>query len=287
MKQDKRSDSRVSKKDSIEASRRAVAFRDCLNKRETAELSALTEACNAADGTRYSVPEDGDLFFLLYNPAFPGQLLAALVVFHMGDAYEGLPVDELAAFTAPAHRRQGALRQLLQAAAPLLREAVRFAVYHSPATEATLKALDARHTSDECMMRLRLSGENAPLAMRNAANAGSCEKQIALDSAEIRQEGERAFWKYGECMLRRFDKAVYCYGVLTYERFQRQGFGLRFLAALFARLADEGACEVLLEVSSENLAAVGLYEKLGFQTVERIQYYYLPIPSNLAPPPKL
>lgn len=261
-------------------SRKAVAFRDCLNEQEACELKALTLACNEADGTRYAAPVDGDLFFLLYNKpedtAFEepaqGKLVAALVVFHMGDQHEGQPVDELAACTLPVFRRRGAFQKLLREAAPLLREAVRFAVYDAPVTAAVLRALHARHTSDECMMCRRLSGEN-----RSGDTAQEKRPEpLPADLALIQREGERAYWKYGECMLRSFGSTVYCYGVLTYARFRGQGFGRRFLAALFAKLSEEGAETVLLEVSSENRPALRLYEGLGFQVTERIQYHYLP-----------
>ena len=294
-------------------SRRAVAFRDCLNEAELMALSALAAACNAADGTHYGVPDDADLFFLLEEQTVPPEetqlsqlsgierrdrqdgknpertakltkaqlqtaqqsqgkeLAAALCIYHMGDMIGGKPVDEIAAFTRPDLRRKGLFSFLLREADAVLRPAVRFSVYACLDTDAALQAFHAVYEQDECMMRLSLEAFTPPEMWKDDA------ERIEWEELNEDASGRIAFWRYGECCLRPLGSAVYCYGVLTYERFRAKGYGMRLLSAVLAQLKEEGAAEVMLEVSSENKTAIALYRRLGFKTAERLSYYHLPM----------
>jgi ribosomal protein S18 acetylase RimI-like enzyme len=57
---------------------------------------------------------------------------------------------------------------------------------------------------------------------------------------------------------------------------RRQGLGLAVMAALTERAAEEGATTAYLQVLGDNIAALSLYERLGF--VEHHHYRYLAAP---------
>jgi ribosomal protein S18 acetylase RimI-like enzyme len=51
--------------------------------------------------------------------------------------------------------------------------------------------------------------------------------------------------------------------------YQRHGLGKRLIAATIAALRERGYTALSLTVTSSNLNAVGLYEKIGFATIKR------------------
>lgn len=61
-------------------------------------------------------------------------------------------------------------------------------------------------------------------------------------------------------------------GVLPVYR--RQGIGEQVLASLLARLERQGVEKVFLEVRASNVAAQGLYAKMGFAVIGRRKGYY-------------
>ena len=64
--------------------------------------------------------------------------------------------------------------------------------------------------------------------------------------------------------------------------FRRRGLGRQFVEALLKGLSDRNVQVVTLEVRVSNLAAIGLYGKLGFQTVAiRRGYYRKPMEDAL------
>ena len=81
----------------------------------------------------------------------------------------------------------------------------------------------------------------------------------------------------GDYRMRFFnsDGSVYIYGVLVYDRFRGRGMGRRLLELLLSGLRAQGAERAVLEVFSENLPAVRLYESLGFSIKEKIDYAVL------------
>jgi ribosomal-protein-alanine N-acetyltransferase len=57
---------------------------------------------------------------------------------------------------------------------------------------------------------------------------------------------------------------------------RRRGLGKALLEALLARLAQAGALEARLEVSTENAGAIAFYETLGFRVRRPLTDYYGP-----------
>ena len=107
-------------------SRRAIAFRDCLNDREKEEVCELVRLCNLQDKTNYSAPLDGDLYFLCRSRDPGDELTGILAVWHLGSTSDGKELDEVAAFTRPDQRGKGVFTELYESAGHLLREALLF-----------------------------------------------------------------------------------------------------------------------------------------------------------------
>lgn len=231
-------------------------------------------------------------------------LLSVLAVYHMGDTHGGKEIDEISAFTHPGCRRRGCFRALFEAAKGLFRPAVRFAVYENAPALACLRALSAKRINEEYFMELLLKEAEAaappsaaedaekkeaaphpfPAVSQNAARSGSRTvgrlrtnevPDLTLSVRPISGDAAAVTCRYGECYLADFGARRYLYGMLIYERFRGRGFGYALLRTLFASLQNEGLSSVFLEVSSENLPAVRLYQKLGFRIKERISYYLL------------
>ena len=55
---------------------------------------------------------------------------------------------------------------------------------------------------------------------------------------------------------------------------RRRGHGRCLLSALLQRARQDGAAHATLEVSDDNIAALALYNRLGFQTAGRREGYY-------------
>ena len=55
---------------------------------------------------------------------------------------------------------------------------------------------------------------------------------------------------------------------------RRQGIGTKLLAALIEAVKNRGASLLILEVRPSNKIAIKLYEKFGFQIVDREENYY-------------
>lgn len=56
--------------------------------------------------------------------------------------------------------------------------------------------------------------------------------------------------------------------------FQRQGLGQRLMVAFEQKCHEKKADEILLEVRPSNLAAIALYEKMGFEKIRVRKKYY-------------
>lgn len=62
--------------------------------------------------------------------------------------------------------------------------------------------------------------------------------------------------------------------VATHPQYRRRGIAARLLAAVLARSLRAGLESAWLEVRAGNAAAIGLYERFGFQAVARRPRYY-------------
>ena len=88
-----------------------------------------------------------------------------------------------------------------------------------------------------------------PVGLQNAAPAGFVLCRCAADEAEILT-----------IAVRRQDR--------------RAGLAWRLMGATIRKLKTDGCRILFLEVEEENLAAIGLYEKLGFMQIASRPAYY-------------
>lgn len=73
-------------------------------------------------------------------------------------------------------------------------------------------------------------------------------------------------------------------GMGTAPAHRRRGLGQRALNAAIAAAAEQGGETIWLEVIDRNLAAVSLYEKLGFATVRDLTVWSRPPTDDVGPP---
>ncbi len=233
------------------------------NRRQARALRALIAECNLHDGTHYSLPEDADRLYLLYVGT---ELAAAAALFLMGEEREGRAIYELAAYTAPNHRRRKYFEQLLSAFREKIKgQYIKYAIYDNTAARAVLHHRGAIHDHDELLMRLTL-----PHGYDTDATSPS-SGDIHID-----YETGHAYSDFGECWFRlnADGSEAYIFGVQTYANHLRQGHAYKLLSHLYAELATRKVKNILLQVSSDNTPALKLYEKLGMSIQERLELYY-------------
>ncbi len=226
------------------------------------EIRELIAICNAHDGTRYGADEAD---FSLGIPDEGGAGLSSLLlVYRLGETFDGLAMDEVAAFTLPGRRKQGLFRRLLNEAGSRLSPVLRFSVYPNPDALAALGSLGAEHLYDECLMELPL--ESLPESPRRLPEEVSEE-----------EEEDGSYWRgrHAELYTRPLGDAVYIFGVLTDGRHRREGHAFRLLTEVLLRERERGARRAVLQVSSENRPAFLLYRKLGFSLRESLMQFRL------------
>lgn len=242
---------------------------------------------NEEDNVKYAVPDDADYYALMYDDGTagvsipeeldadeldPDGLAAFIALYEMGETHNGEEVIELSAFTGPQYRKRGCFKTLMASLSEELSDfSVRFAVYEGTANTEALKSIGALYDHDELMMALRLSDAEP------SGNAGF-DVNIAIEEVHTDDgdyEEGKVSTPYGECFVRLYGQRAYVFGILTYESRRRHGYAEEMLRTLFRELKDRGIDEITLEVSSANIPAKALYDKLGFRTMDRLSYYYV------------
>ena len=133
------------------------------------------------------------------------------------------------------------------------------------------------------------------------ARTGPLDVRHARQVAALHHQGGFArLWEPGECAALLADRAVVTEGVFIGSASEpcgvvmsrvaadeaeilsivvargrrRSGLGQSLLCAHMAQLAARGAARLFLEVEEGNVAAIRLYNRLGFETVGRREGYY-------------
>lgn len=232
-----------------------------LNRKQQRAVRALIAEANACDKTKYGMPEDADVYYLAYETSGRSGILAGFAAFYrMGDRMNGRTVYETAAAVRPLLRRKGVFSGLIAAAGQKLNGGcIRYAVYDNAAASAVLSARHAAYDHAELMLSCKTEGFKTE------------DPDVRIEFAE-----GHAHTKCGECWFRLDDRreSAYVFGVLTYEDCLRRGCAYSLLCSLFAKLSELGVKNVMLQVSSENMPALALYDKLGMSETERLGYYY-------------
>lgn len=264
-------------------------------------IEDLIRRCNAADGSNYSTEPDGDFFYLVRNgepeeSGIAGELLAVLFGYRLGETEEGQEVLELCAYTLPEARQLGCFTLCLHALQDDFRGySFRFLTKprHCPEAEAA-GAAAAGQDSHPCAEDGYSCAEDRHPCAEDITPEGQWtlpedtrETLKALGAEQLYDElflmktlprgiadpGESLCSRFGEVFFSRFnDDTLYLYGLLVYERYQRQGHGREILERLEAQ--PEGPYrQILLQVSSRNRPALSLYRALSYETREMLSYW--------------
>lgn len=237
-------------------------------------LLRLQETCRKHDHISLSFPMEEDCtFYLLYDE---DSLLSALsAFFNENGEYECY------ACTLPANRRKGHFALLLE---ELLKESgdidLVFPVDEtSEDTVRTLDALGAVLWYQEHLMELTASvfSETGP------AKSNCLAESLSLSIAHDPEEGpSRCTFlmngsSVGSCYLDFRGQSAYFYGFEIAENLRNHGLGSACLFLLletcFSLPGPEKPKKLFLQVSGQNLPAMALYKKAGFQITESLSYY--------------
>ena len=229
------------------------------DKKQKKDLVRLVKGVNETDRTHYGVPSDADLYCFYYDDLCRQAGAAAL--YKMGEKLGGLEVFEIAAFVRADARGHGIFRLMLDEFGEYLRNSVvRFAVYDGPDVRAVLDSIGEEHDHDELLL----------YADTDLFQGTGQEEKM---SVVIDPEEGKVSTPFGECYYRSSAGQTYVFGVMTYANHRRKGYARKMLRQLFAILREEGTEQVCLQVSSENVPAMKLYEKLGMKEKDRLSYY--------------
>lgn len=238
---------------------------------EKEEILRIVSEENALEKTHYGSPLDGDRFVVVPSETDPERLDAFAALFFLGETKDSLPVTEVMLFTDAAKRRRRIASELLKKIKKP-GSVLKFAEYASASGDGFLKQAGAVHGYDElCMTRSLSDLCRKEKKSADGADAVSFEK-VPGDPGE---ETRRFYSRHSELYVNRFGDGAYLFGVRTDRAHMREGHAKKLLSAVLLRLSEEGAKEVLLQVSGVNVPAVRLYEKAGFAVSKRLGMWYL------------
>ncbi len=269
------------------------------------EVDRLRRACEAAEHLDLKVElDEAD------HLDRPIHFLAAAADEVIG--YAGLTAGdeaEACGMVHPSWQRRGIatalLAELRGAAASLERESILVICEDAaPVALAWMQRLGARLESAERRMVAPLgataasrTGTDSPLEVRPATETdhNTVVAIIGEDFSdypgEQRLVGLDAGQLIGTLRLTESSRRTMIYGFVIDERRRGTRLGTRMLEAVMSRLRADGVPEVGLEVDPENIPAVRLYERFGFETVTTYRYMRLavmqPAPPGPGPAPGL
>lgn len=264
-------------------------------------LTDMIEECRQWEPVRLEFPEDGALFLFTCEEDFPAsennfsvsendfptdreeKALSCIIVCQTQE-----DLWECYAFTRPGFRRKGLFSALLETLCrrvPEDTELVFLLDHQSPDALAALGALDMELWRREYVMECVLPGKtffSDKPSSNNSSNSRSSSKgsSLSLTFEELNEEGLRG-WLFsaflsadciGNCRILAYDDShFYLYHVEIQENYRNQGWGTELIRAVIRKLPAHASLS--LHVSSENKAAVKLYEKTGFHLRETLSYY--------------
>ena len=206
--------------------------------------------------------DEADLFVLF---EIDGTIRSAAAFFSEGD-----DTYECYAFTDPAYRHQGLFSELLEIAIETLPEDAEFLFYTNgtdPDTQAALLALEAELVFEEHMMEIDLAS-----SLTKAEKLS--ENPVTITSAAIEGTLTRRYSNpYGSVNISVFSSHYYLYGLEIKEEYRGKGYGNQLFNQVLLDLASLDPLPLRLQVSENNIPAVSLYKKTGFQITETLFGY--------------
>ena len=186
---------------------------------------------------------------------------------------------ECFAYTAPEYRSQGMFSTLLELTIDEFPEDTEFLFYtngNDADCMAVLEALEAELVLEEHMMEIDLSSFSdcsVPCSASSPDLSGTSSSSVSslpLSMSETVIDGTTT-WLYenpnGIVNISVFSSYYYLYG------FEIKGLGKEFLLQVLCDLAARNPLPLRLQVSGENIPALSLYKKTGFQITETLSGY--------------
>ena len=211
-------------------------------------------------------PVDDADYYAVYDE--DGSILSAIALIE-----EDSCTYECYGYTKPSHRGQGLFSELLDIAIDELPEDVQFLFYTNgkePDTMAAIRAFEAELILEEHMMELPLE----PYLTNDINEENNESAPVSVNEADM--DGTRTLDyenEYGIVHISVFSSYYYLYGFEIREELRGQGYGKQFLNHVLYDLAKRAPLPLRLQVSGDNLPALSLYKKTGFQITETLSGY--------------
>ena len=242
-----------------------------LSQTEKNNIETLINLSQIFDKQPFSLPlEEDGLYFLLYEE---NKLLSLLFA---------LPLDshtlECMALTRPDRRKEGLFVRLLAALADCEPEKdILFP--NNPGNRlavAVMEAIEAEEIEREHMMNLELAGRPSFASSFHDSwhlKADQKKGSSVLSYTLTNIQGQTA----GQCFVDLQKTRGYFYGLEIQPKLRGQGLGTLFLSLVLSHLSSlpvpQRPTSLSLQVSGQNLPALALYKKAGFQITESLAYY--------------
>lgn len=251
------------------------------------QLDRLAECCRENEPISLHIPEDGTHYLFTCNDEnIP---VSCMIVC---EAQEDL--WECYAFTHPDYRRRGLFARLLKAVCQMAEERelkltsspvdiVFLTDEKSPSALAVIKALSMNFWYSEYQMNWKKPDSffYFPVPDIVLKKKTICEEEeeawiyLAFSASKCLKTGtacQTDSSPLGSCKILPYDDSrFYLYHLEIKEEHRRKGWGEKLLNAVLGELPQNSS--VTLQVSSDNLPAVNLYKKTGFQIREILSYF--------------
>lgn len=259
----------------------------------------LVNICNTYEGLERlpaldneNLYEDMTCFYLHY---IDDMLISALVIEQLGQEEA-----EITGYTLPAFRRQGYFYNLLDKA---LDELFAYDIYkvilpveNVSKSGSVVASLLGKYEYSEYMLvhNLKNLGNNQSLRfdiqfeqvdhvdeIYNIFTVENEEQKEALKVAEMAIEsddmmcyiGVKERKAIGLCCVNLKGDRAYLFGLYVLESFRQEGFGKALVEHILKVTLSKNKKGLMLQVSSKNIAALKLYQKIGFQVLKQYDYY--------------
>jgi ribosomal protein S18 acetylase RimI-like enzyme len=276
-----------------------------LSVEDMAQLRALTEACNRADGIQVKFN-----WSMMENRS--GDDPADLCYYHEGRLVGYMPLDdfgsqfEITAAVQPEYRRQGIFRMLFAAARQEAqrRQAPELLLVNYRASQsgsAAVQRLNVTYKFSEYCMEAEaaamppLPATTLELAAVTPENVEELSRLLGLAFADSRWNATESLLKELQRPDRRYflarhedafigqigvlaeDDLLYIRAVGIAPEWRGKGWGRQLLSATVGKMLAEGYRRFELDVATENSRALTLYESCGFHSTNVYDYYLVPL----------
>ena len=270
----------------------AIHRASSLNSFQEQQIQDLVNLCTDFDQTNTSFPfEDASQFLFAERDS---RIIAASAF---------VPVDEklyeCSAFTHPDFRKRGFFSRLLEDGLAMLPEDSELIFYADPdhgCAASVLLSIGAEQDSEEHMMKLLPETFADYFSDAEHAEETLPAQEISLSFSEIDDTATLCFSApHAVIYFSIFPSHSYLYGFEVDETCRGIGYGTKFLNTVLSLLLSgqffsghDASCSldgvsalknavnhpVLLQVAGDNLPALSLYKKTGFQITETLQCYF-------------